>query len=338
MLVAGVAGAAGEKSTKGSSGSEKGGGVGGAVSAGGGGATPTGIDYSGDRSAHEAEGDSRDIDKKKWEVSAEYEVHRLVRQSDLGGAAANKLLNVIGAGAEYDFDKWNRVQLRTWLLERFIADQNETGLRMEDLILSYTHYMPLAWQMTLKPGVWVTAPISFASQKESNITSPRVYVSLEKYFGRYLRVEPRTAADAYIDRYRTPDGGGNPNAKYRLSVGLSIEYSMPFHPPLSVGMDAITGYNWYYDVQNSQTNPGGVHVQNNPNDTQQPIQQTYGGEVFVRYLLPGWGGFHSDVSVAYAQGDPTLGYESANHDGLGHVYPFGSRRPAEFYATLSLRY
>jgi hypothetical protein len=49
----------------------------------------------------------------------------------------------------------------------------------------------------------------FIPAKEGNITSPRVFVSLEKEFGRYLRIEPRAYGEVSIDRFRelwTVDG------------------------------------------------------------------------------------------------------------------------------------
>ncbi|MEO6417894.1 MAG: hypothetical protein ABIP39_00705 [Polyangiaceae bacterium] len=347
FLVAGGASAAGEKGggkaagDKGSGGA--GGGAGGASagSTGGGGVTNGGfgLDYNNaDKIVNPDKVDARDIEKKKWEVSAGLEVHRLIRQSDLNGAAENKQINVLAGAVEYDFTKYDRLRLRAYLLERFIGDPGETGWRADDLILQYTRYVPLAWQMTLKPGVWVTAPTSFRSQKEGNITSPRLFVSLEKEFGRHLRVEPRGYGEANIDRYRESELGGTPNLKYRLGFGLSAEYSMPFHPALSLGVDLAMAYLWYYDVGNNGfNNSAGVTTLLATNNAQQPIAQTYGGEVFVRYILPSVLGFHSDASLAYAQGDPTIGYTSLLHDGNSHVYA-GYRQNSELYATLTIRY
>jgi len=41
--------------------------------------------------------------------------------------------------------------------------------------------------------------------------------------------------------------------------------------------------------------------------------------------------------VAYAQGDPTIGYSSVLHDGVGHAY-LGFYNTSEVYASLGVRY
>src|SRR5262249_25983476 len=105
-------------------------------------------------------------------------------------------------------------------------------------------------------------------------------------------------------------------------------------------MSAATGYLWYYEVNN--LNDGNAQVQRNgtvgdstfPN---QPILQTYAGEIFARYVLPPITGVRSDVLIALANGDPTLGSVSVLHDGVGHIYA-GFRQTAEVYGALTLRY
>ena len=351
LLVVGSAGAAPDKGGGkggggGAGGGGRGGGGGGGATGGGssstGGGASTGLNAGGydatvDRVSDPDRVDARDLEKKKWEVAAGLEVHRLIRQEDLNGAGANRQINVLAGSVEYDFTKNDRLRLRAYLLERFIGDPGETGWRMDDLILQYTRHIALPWQMTLKPGVWVTAPTSFRSQKEGNITSPRLFVSLEKEFGRHLRIEPRAYGEANIDRFRESSDGGTANLKYRLGFGLSAEYSMPFHPALSLGADLATAYLWYYDVGNAGPNSGNVQTLFVANGAQQPIGQTYGGEVFVRYILPSFVGIHADASVAFAQGDPTIGYTSLLHDGNSHVYA-GYRQNSELYATLTIRY
>jgi hypothetical protein len=54
--------------------------------------------------------------------------------------------------------------------------------------------------------------------------------------------------------------------------------------------------------------------------TSQPVQQSYGGDVFVRYVLPDLSGFRSDIALTLANGDPTLGYPSVLNDGIQHPY------------------
>jgi hypothetical protein len=67
------------------------------------------------------------------------------------------------------------------------------------------------------------------------------------------------------------------------------------------------------------------------------MQQSYGGEIFVRYVMPEVSGFKSDFTLALAQGDPSLGYPSVLHDGVVHPYLL-YRDTAEVYFALEGRY
>jgi len=277
--------------------------------------------------------------RKWWEIGGGFETHRLIRQEDTTNAD-NKVFNVFSATISVDPTLYDHIKLRGFLTQRFIADSGETGWRSEDLILSYGHYFPLKYEMTFKANAWVTAPTSLASQKASIITSPRAYFSLEKEFGPYLRVEPRTYGDAVIAKYAEYEGG-TPNQKYGLGVGISAELSMPFHPPLSVGVDAATAYHWYYDVNNGDASQSGS-FQGSVADTQfpngQPIQQTYLFEAYVRYIMPTLMGFKSDITLALANGDPSMGSVGLMHDtGVARLYG-GYRANAEVYASFAVRY
>jgi hypothetical protein len=53
--------------------------------------------------------------------------------------------------------------------------------------------------------------------------------------------------------------------------------------------------------------------------------------------MPTLMGFKPDVTLAYAMGDPTVGYSSVLHDGVGHVY-LGYRQNSEVYLSLAVRY
>ena len=74
-----------------------------------------------------------------------------------------------------------------------------------------------------------------------------------------------------------------------------------------------------------------------PNTDSQPWQQSYGGEIFVRYVMPDLSGFKSDLTVALANGDPSLGYPSVLHDGVVHPYLL-YYNSAEVYFALEGRY
>jgi len=278
--------------------------------------------------------------RKWWEVGGAFETHRLIRQEDTSNAD-NKVFNVFSASVGVDPTPLDHIKLRGFLTQRFIADNGETGWRSEDLILSYSHYFPLKYEMTFKPGAWLTAPTSLASQKAGNVTTPRAYMSLEKEFGRYFRVEPRVYGDVNLVKYRSYEGG-SPNIKYGLGFGLGAELTMPFHTPLSFGFDAGTRYSWYYDVQNSDPNSTGINggsvVVQDQTYQNQPIQQTYLFEIYGRYILPTLLGFKSDITLALANGDPSLGSVSVLHGtGVSRITG-GYRNNAEVYASFAVRY
>lgn len=279
------------------------------------------------------------VTKKKWEVGGSWETHRLFRQEDLNGAGSNKLFNVIGASAQYDITQYDRVRVRAYLAERFIADSGETGFRLDDIVVSYTRRIPLPEKFTLRAGGWVTFPTSFSSEKSSLITAPRAYLDLEKRFGAYVTANLRGRGDAFITSYRTAQGG-NYNPKYGMGVSAEVEVTMPFHTPLSAGLSAGTGYTWYYEPNTTaDSNP---QVQRygtvgDPTFNRQPITQSYLGEIFVRYQLPEVVGIKADALVALANGDPSLGSQSVLHEGVSRFY-LGFRNTAELYAAMTLRY
>ncbi len=339
LLSSTAANAAPEKTEKGSKEGGGGGGGGGAATGGGVGSTPR------DQADGSAGVSPRDPSKKMWEVGVSSEYHRLFIQNDLEGAAANKNLLVHAAYVEVDPTPQDRIRLRGFLYERFLADPGETGVRTDDLILQYTRVQHLPYELTLKPGAWVTFPTSFTSQKASSITSPRISVALDKALGNWVHIEPRTGADYYIVRYGTVENGSTPNAQARYAIGLNIEAQMPFHPALSIGADAGTAYYWYYKARASQAgnnNPSFPGTVQDATYKDQPLQQTYGFEAYARYDLSRYRpekatDFHWDFTMSLANGDPAIGYSSAIHDGSLAVY-WGFRSTAQVYAVLAARY
>lgn len=282
---------------------------------------------------------AQEAEKRKWwEIGGGFETHRLIRQEDVANGE-NKVFNVFAATISVDPTEYDHIKLRGFLTQRFLADQNETGWRSEDLILSYGHYFPLKYEMTFKANAWVTAPTSLASQKASIITQPRIYFSLEKEFGPYFRVEPRAYGDATIAKYAENEGGAA-NSKYGLGIGLSAELTMPFHTPLSIGVDGSTAYHWAYNPNNGDASLSGSYqgAVNDPNYINQPITQTYLFEVYGRYILPTLMGFKSDITLALANGDPSMGSVGLMHDtGVARLYG-GYRNNAEVYASFGVRY
>jgi hypothetical protein len=275
-------------------------------------------------------------DEKPWEVGAVWETHVLVRQNDLEGAAANKVLDYMYFYARGDITARNRLSLRGGFYQRFLADDGETGYRMSDLTLTYTRIQPLPRDFVLRVAASLSAPTSFISQKMSLITAPTLSIQ-GGWHWRGLSIDARVFAQYYFVRYSTLEGG-NPNPRTALGGYLEAEYAFWFFKPLTIGGDIYTEWDWYYDVANAGSPDMTFNgTTPNPQFPNQPAQQAYGGEIFLRYTPPPFARIHTDVTAAYAQGDPTLGYTSILHDGIGHIYPFW-RQTSEFYFTIAARY
>ncbi len=295
---------------------------------------------------------------KPWEVGAIFTTHRLLVQGDLAGGypdpvgepgagSANvKQVNDYEVYARYDITKNDRVGVKAYVFEYFLADQGETGVRFDDMVFTYTHIFHLPQKFRLQTSLWVTAPTSYTSQLEGLITSIRPILEVDRRFGP-VSVDLRTYDTVYIEKYDSYAGSGGfaPTNLNTLAAALDVEFHMPFHEPLSVGLGAFTGWLWYNNIQSGM---GGGTLSGNTTKDQngvvsdqqypsEPIQQEYGWEGYVRYLLPDLVGFKSDLTFAYSFGDPTVGYSSLLQDGVGHVF-LGFRHNSELYLSLAIRY
>lgn len=266
--------------------------------------------------------------KKPWEVGGIFETHRMIRQEDTT-SARNKVYNILYLHGHYDITERNRVYVRGGAVQRFIGDAEESGIRLDDFLLKYTRYIPLPQKFDFRVAGTLYAPTSFSSQKSSLITEPRITLQLERSIGDF-DLSLRVFGEYFWTKYRTMEGG-SPNAKWRAESIADVVYSMPFHKPLQVGVQAFMGYLWYYDVQSSQPTPTGVVQTPDPG---QPPQQEYGGEAYVKYTFPKLKGFDSDITFSYSQGDST----SVLHDGARQAYPFFYRNTSNVYLALSARY
>jgi hypothetical protein len=302
------------------------------------------------------------IDEKAWEVGATFETHRLLEQNfNTEGTGPFKVFNVLFAVAKYAFTDYDTVLVSGGGYQYFLADSGESGFRAADITLAYTRLFLLPAKFRLRATLGATIPISFDSQLASNITSPSLSLSLSRRFGD-LAVEARVSARGFIDRYSSSDslnapstgdgsGAGTPNVMFAAGAAISAEYDMPFYRPLSAGVALTDSYSWFYnDVGQCPSGAGEQSAQgtsgpdatacattSNPQTDNQPWQQSYGGEVFVRYVMPEISGFKTDLTVALANGDPSLGYPSVLHDGVVHPYLL-YYNSAEVYAALSARY
>jgi hypothetical protein len=358
-----AAGAAGAAEGKGDSGGKGGAGPGGGPSSAGGGGGGGGGDQFGERGVEPDVVNGPPAAPKPWEIGGIFETHFLVRQDDLAGgyatpgspdqgAANDKAINELTLYARYDLTNRDRFGVRTYFYERFLVDQGETGIRMDDIYLTYTRLVPLPDRYRLQVSGWVAIPTSYTSQLAGEITQTRLVLELDRRYGP-LSLDLRVF-DAYtFEKYTSYSGSGGyaPTPWNELAGVLEGELHMPFHEPLSIGLGLYTAYTWVHNPNSGVgANPayaqngsvvaagGGVLDSNYPTN---PIQQTYGGEVYVRYVMPPLVGVKSDFTVAYAMGDPTVGYSNVLHDGVGHVYLGASglsRENAEVYAALAVRY
>jgi hypothetical protein len=276
---------------------------------------------------------------KPWMIGSVFETHRLLRQDDLGGAAKNKALNYLQLYAGWNPTPKDQIQLRGGFYQRFLADSSETGVRPDDLVLSYTRTVPLPWEMTLRPSVSNVFPISFDSRLMGLYAVPRANASLMKNFlGGDLNVNLRVGGAAYIGEYTSAQGGSaNPIAS--TTAGIGINYSMPFHRNLQVGMNLQTTVYWNHEVEhgnnamlNGQFGSAPVQPTQDPQFASQPTQQTYGGEIYVAYQLPSLFDLQSNIQLSLAQGEPNV-----IHDGRTQVY-WMFRRSAQAYLALQVQY
>ncbi len=333
-------------------------GAGGSSSGGSGGNIGAGFGLQGARNRDTVEDEEGSATKNFWkryfQAEVGWEAHRLFQQDDLEGSGADKFLSYYYAVVRYNPTDRDQLSVRGGVYQRFLADSGESGIRADDVGLSYRRYVPLPAKFDLFLSASLTLPTSYASQLQSLIMAPRGTIKLDRFFGQYVWVSARTYGEGYIQRYTTSGGtnsqdGANPNPVYRHAVALDAEVSMPFHPALVAGASLYTGVTWYYNVGSappsnapglSSTNPGATSG-NSGNFSNQPFQQSYGGEIFVRYNLPAIYDISSSISLSLANGDPTLGYGSRIHDGVSHLYFFGNqalRHSSEAYAVFAMQY
>jgi hypothetical protein len=275
--------------------------------------------------------------QKSWSVGGVVETHRLIRQDDLQGNGRSKALNYLFLFAGYGITKYDRVMVRTGVFQRFIADEGESGVRMDDVEPIYTRIIPLPWQITWRESLGVILPVSYESQRNDMIVTPRLITQLDRRFGTFNLTFKNSNA-AWFHKFKT-NAGGDALPYASFSWSLTGEYAMPFHESLSVGAIAYTGLTLTHDPENgNDPNVQRFGAVTDPNfGNRQPVQNSYGGSAFVRYILPEVKGAKSDFTVGYSNGDYGVGYMGMNRDGVNRVYGFW-RTNAEVYAELGVRY
>lgn len=288
-------------------------------------------------------------EEKPWEIDAGFETHHLLEQNYLTTSAALQTFMVYSLSGRYNITTNDIVSLGGGVNQQLQADPGETGWRLFDLVLAYTHRFQLPEKFVLAASGSVSAPISYYSQLASNITTPSVALTLSRKFGD-LTVALNIRGSYFWDKYSSEnslgagqdgsaagEGAGQANVEWTLGGSLTAEYSMPFHRAWSVGAALADSYLWYYNVGQCPLQSQCYGATTIPSIDNQPAQQSYGGEIFTRYILPDLQGFKSDIMLALANGDPSLGYPSLIHDGVVHPYLL-YYNTAEVYLALEGRY
>jgi hypothetical protein len=273
---------------------------------------------------------------KWWEVGIEYEIHRLIVQNDLEGAAVNALFNYYSAYVQLDLTPYDRISVRAGMYEYFLADAGETGVRADDVQFVYSRRIPLPGAINMRISAYLTAPASYGSYLATLVTEPSASVLLSRRFGDF-ELSLRGLAHYYVVKYST-DAGGNANPQWAWGGEVRAEYDFWFLRSLTLGADIFTEYTKAYNVYpNNDPYVQSLGYTVPSYGGNQPIQQVYGGEVYLRYTLPKLAGIGSDITLAAATGDPAVGYPSVIHDGRQAIYAFW-RQNSELYAAISIRY
>lgn len=288
-------------------------------------------------------------EEKPWEIGGGFETHHLLEGNFLTTDASVKTVNIYSLYGRYNITPDDTVTVGGGAQQELQADPGETGFRALDISFAYTHRFQLPEKFNLATTGSLSAPISYYSQLASNITTPTVSVTLSRRFGD-LFVGLNLRGSYYWDKYTSQDslgsgqdgsasgqGAGQPNVKWTAGGAITAEYTMPFHRPWSVGAALVDTYIWFYNVGQCPLDSACPGATTNPATDGQPFQQSYGGELFTRYILPDLEGFKSDITLALANGSPGMGYPTVLHDGVVHPYLL-FYNSAEVYVALTGRY
>ena len=103
------------------------------------------------RAAGNPDETSRKLDRSSRGRSARRGKPTAIRQDDLEGYGAQKVFNVFGLYARYDLSEHDRIAVRDFFQQEFIADQGESGLRSGDVTVTYTRTVPLPSSSRSRP-------------------------------------------------------------------------------------------------------------------------------------------------------------------------------------------
>jgi len=276
--------------------------------------------------------------RKHWSVGSSFETNRTLLQEDVGGRI--KSFNTLSLYASYNLTRADQVRVTGGFIQRFIADETETGIRTDDIGTSWSHRFSLPAKIMLAPTIGNSIPISFNSKLMGLIALPRASVFVSRSFlDDNLSLSLSSTTAYYIVKFRQAAGRESANPKVSTNVRFLVNYSMPFHQALQIGGSIGTGWSW--DYSNGRTEADAnlaaqfenreVQPSEDPYFRRPPAQQNYSGEVYVSYNLPSLVGVQSNLQVSLSQGDGTL------REGATHLY-WLSRRGGQVSAALTVSY
>ncbi|HEY2902047.1 MAG TPA: hypothetical protein VGL59_15810 [Polyangia bacterium] len=298
-------------------------------------------------------------ESKHWQLIADVEYHHLL-QSDYPpgiavngppdpGNALNRNAVVYDVSASWDITPRDRIWAEWGFIQKFLKNSGDgvcPSSGPDDAIIAYrrTFHLPRRFTVRVQPRVDIGASCE-SVRYESLIAAPRLGASIERDFGP-LFLSFETHGYWYFEKYTSYTspggddlGGGAPTPLTSLHAVLRLAAAMPFYRRLSVGAVASAATIWYHQVGTSNTSGQSLGSVSDPLVPDQPFQNSYGGEVFVRLALPPVNKIYSDIIVAYADGDPTVtGYQSLLHDNGRASFDLFYRNVSEFYTAITFRY
>ncbi len=284
-----------------------------------------------------------------WETHAMLVSNNFAGDGTVGTGGAEIYYNYFYAGVSYYLGKNDKLALvQGFYLFHLYNQGGPDGFFMDDMLLRYSHHFALPWKLGLAVAGSLTAPFSNLSYQMGLITEPQLRIAVNRTFAKYVTVDMRIYGDWYWQRYTSMIGGSTPNPYARFGGRLNVEAELPWHPALSLGVDAETGYTGFYNPavgptlgqpgMPTSTTPGPTYgVEGNPIYTAQPWQQDYGLDVYVKYDFPKFYGVKAEAVLAYAQGDPTTGYSNDLVDGVSNLYLYYPEA-SQVYLSLDLTY
>ena len=274
---------------------------------------------------------------KWWQIDAGWEFHALLIPYDIDheGAGAAKLLNYGYVGARANVTRNNRISARMGMEIFTLADANESGVRASDLTVSYTRIQELPKGFVLRPSVSVLLPTSFASQHDTGLYFGIIPSVSATYRYKILTLDARVFGTGYVQHYRTALGG-NPNPKGSVGFALAADVELPWWRNLSLGASFYDEYLFLYEPFDPTL---ATTVDKTYGGASQPFFQVYGVELYTDIRLPYWKHGVFDVHVAFAVGDPQLGYTSVLYDGASRIFGYGPTRITDtIYVALAAHF